>query len=366
MNTSLRLLRPLGGIATEPAPTGDELTFAVVGDCQPPLARMPHSQVTHQIMRELRLLRPSLVLYTGDRIWGYGETRQEMLNAFDRFRALADSTGVPFFAAPGNHEMQSDPASVELLEEAGHALYGSFDAGSYHVVALNTDEVNLEGRVTGEQLEWLEDDLARHRDALGIFVFLHRPLYSSFQGDFNPDDAGALHTLFRAFPVRAVFSGHDHLHHEEAHDEIRSITTGGGGGTLYAQPPRGGFAHYLLVRAAPHETEIDVIEPGHLEVVYTAGNDGLEPVSRARLANTTEQRLLARDLEFRVPRLSPGSLYAVSTDFVDWDGTRVELAAAVRQIEDLGDGSVRLSIETPLPDGSAFYATVLAEEPRGD
>jgi 3',5'-cyclic AMP phosphodiesterase CpdA len=359
MGTTLRSLTHAVEIELPSTPS---FTFAVVGDCQPVLPRMPFSRVTHDVMRELRLLRPAFVLYTGDRIWGYRETRQAMLNTFDRFRALADTTGVPLFAALGNHEMQSDPAAVAVLEEAGSDFYGSFDAGPYHFVALNTDEVNLEGRLTGEQLDWLRGDLAAHRNAAGIFVFMHRPLFSWFQGDFNPDDANELQSLFRSHAVKGVFAGHDHLYYEEVHDGIPYVTTGGGGGTVYAQPPRGGFAHYLLVHVSGDGVGIDVIEPGHLEVTYVAGNDGLEPVTRARVVNTTERRLIARNLELRVPRLSSPDYYRLSTDYVEFDGTRVELDATLREILDNGDGSVTLSVEVPVPDGSAFYVTAEALE----
>ena len=107
----------------EPLATSAELTrvenstpicFAVLGDCQPPLARMPFSQLTQTIMRDLRLLRPDAVLYTGDQIWGFGETPQAMRKGYDRFRALAETTGMPFYAVPGNHETQWDPAAIEV------------------------------------------------------------------------------------------------------------------------------------------------------------------------------------------------------------------------------------------------------------
>jgi hypothetical protein len=115
-----------------------------------------------------------------------------MLNDIDRFRALADTTGVPLYNVPGDHEMQSDPVAVAILEEKGHDLWGSFDIGAYHLIGLNTDEVNREGRVTGEQLEWLKEDLAASAGVQGIFVFMHRPMFSWFQGDFNPDDVEIL------------------------------------------------------------------------------------------------------------------------------------------------------------------------------
>jgi hypothetical protein len=325
---------------------------------------MPFSHATHVIMRELRLLVPDLVLYTGDRIWGFGESVPEMRNAYDRFRALAETTGVPFYAVPGNHECQSDEAAIAVLDEQGLQPYGSFDVGAYHFIGLHTDEFCQEGRVAGPQLEWLAADLGAHSDSQGIFVFMHRPLFSWFQGDFNPDDAERLHGLFRQYGVQAVFAGHDHFFDLHERDGIPYYTAGGGGGTLYAQPPRGGFSHYLLVRLDGGGLEVDVIEPGHLEVHYVAGNDGLEPVTTARVLNSTERRLRARNLELRVPRLSSRGRYRLSTDYVEFDGRRVELEPVLREVTDNGDGSVTLSVEIDLPDGSGFYVTAEAREPR--
>ena len=340
-----------------------EFSFVVMGDGRPTLANMPFPRVAMDMMREIALLRPAFVLYTGDSIWGYGDSRQEMLNELDRFRALADSTGVPLYNAPGNHEMQSDPTAVEILKEKGHDLYGSFDVGRYYFIALNTDEVNLEGRVTGDQLEWLRSDLERSRDADGIFIFMHRPLFSWFQGDFNPDDSEVLQALFAEAPVRAVFAAHDHFYHEEGHAGVRYLTVGGGGGPLYAQPQGGGFAHYVLVTIGPGGVDYNVIEPGHLEVTYTAGNDGVSRVSTARVANTTDRDLTVRSLVFRAPRLSSPELYRVTTDFTDWERQELDWPSRLRTVDDMHDGSVRAAVEVMIPTGTAFYVTVEAREP---
>jgi hypothetical protein len=345
--TSPEILRP------EPHDDG-HLTFVVTGDGRPTLAHMPYPQHAVMIMREISLLQPEFVLYTGDAFWHYWASRQEMLNDFDRFRALADSGGVPLYNAPGNHEMQSDPEVVAMLEEKGHDLYGSFDVGPYHFIALNTDEVNLEGRVTGEQLDWLRWDLERSRDALAKFVFMHRPLHSWFQGDFNPDDAEALHDLFRCHHVRGVFAAHDHFFHHERHDGVDYMTVGGGGGPLYAQPPRGGFAHYVIVRAGPGGVDYNVVEPGHLEVDYTAGNDGLEPVTVVRVMNSTDRDLLVRALRLRVPRLASDEDYELALDYLDWQRQRSGLPLSLRSVEDNGDGSATLVVQAPVPRGSAF------------
>ena len=140
----------------------------------PTVAGMPFPKVTADIMRELALLRPAFTLYTGDAIFGYKQSRQQMLNELDRFKALADTSRVPLFNVPGNHEAQSSAAAMEVLADWGHDLYGSFDFHGYHFVGLNTDEPNLEGRVTGEQLAWLEQDLRARRRRAG-HVRVHAP-----------------------------------------------------------------------------------------------------------------------------------------------------------------------------------------------
>ena len=340
---------------------GDALRFVVMGETRPTLPRMPFPRFALETMREIRLLRPAFVLCTGDTIWGYDDARQELLNELDRFRALADSTGVPLFNALGNHEMQTNEAAIELLQERGQALYGSFDVGPYHFVALNTDEFWKEGRVSGDQLEWLARDLELNRHAPGIFVFMHRPLFSWFQGDFNPDDADALRELFATHPVKAVFASHDHFHYEAAHGGVRYLTVGGAGAPLYAQPTAGGYAHYVLVTlAADAEPDVNVIEPGHLEVAYVAGNDGLERVSTARVANTTDRDLHLGNVEFRLPRLASDDAYAISTSFTDWERKSVDHPASVRCVSDLGDGSASVSVAVDVPTGTAFHVTVTA------
>lgn len=352
--TSRRPFRPLTAVRDPVLDSTDEFEFVVSGEARPTLPQMPLPPKTVEILREVRLLRPAFVLYTGDSVWGYDAGRQEFLNDLDRFGSAADETGVPLFNAPGNHEMQSDPEAIRIVQERGQDLYGSFDVGDYHFIALNTDEFCKEGRVTDEQLEWLRADLAEHRDARAMFVFMHRPIFSWFQGDFNPDDAELLQGLFREHPVRAVFASHDHFFHREDHDGVAYMTVGGGGAPLYAQPPSGGFAHYVLVRVGPGGIDYNVVEPGHLRVDHTAGNDGIEPLTIVRISNTTDRDLTLRALPFRVPRLESSDRYELSVDYVDWARKRPEVSPRLRSVRDLGDGSVELSVEVDLPTGVAF------------
>ncbi len=349
-----RPFRPLTAVCEPVLDSLEEFQFAVSGEARLTLPKMPIPHKTREIMREIRLIRPAFVLYTGDSVWGYDSGRQEFLNELDRFRALADSTGVPLFNAPGNHEMRTDENAIRLIQEQGQDLYGSFDVGNYHFVALNTDEFWKEGRVADEQMDWLRTDLAAHRDASAVFVFMHRPMFSWFQGDFNPDDAEILQQLFRSHGVRAVFASHDHFFHHEQHDGIDYLTVGGGGAPLYAQPQNGGFSHYVLVTVRPDGVDYNVIEPGHITVEHVAGNDGVEPLTIARVANTSDRDLRVRNLELRVPRLASTDEYELSVEYVDWERKQSYAAPRLRSVNDLGDGSVRLGVEIEVPTGVAF------------
>lgn len=124
-----RPLPPLSR-ATKPAlDSPDEFTFAVMGDCRATLPGVALPRHFHDLVRDVALLRPACVLFAGDAIHGYGLARQQLLNEYDRFRAAVAPSGIPWFNAPGNHEMQSEPSAVEALKAAGQALYGSFDSG---------------------------------------------------------------------------------------------------------------------------------------------------------------------------------------------------------------------------------------------
>ena len=358
--------RPLPALSRASQPVLDsktEFTFAVMGDARPAMRGAPLPRVFQDIVREIKLLRPGFVLFGGDAIFGYDQPRQLLLNEYDRFRAAVAPAGIPFFNAPGNHEMLSTSLGVEALKAMGQALYGSFDVGNYHYIALNTDEVNLEQRVTGEQFDWLREDLELNKKAAGIFVWMHRPMTSWFRDDFNPDDRDALRGLFAKYPVKAVFASHDHYYDTGEHAGIRYFTSGGAGAPLYADPSKGGYAHYILVSVTPENITYTLLEPNHLEVEYTSGNNGLEPVTTARVINGNAADLFARNLELRVPRLSSPDLYRVTTVLRDDEGRPIHHRAAVRQITDNQDGSVSLGIAVGLPSGTGFHITAEAREP---
>ena len=181
---------------------------------------------------------------------------------------------------------------------------------------------------------------------------MHRPLFSWFQGDFNPDDARVLHAFSATHGVEAVFSAHDHFFYEERHDGIRYVTVGGAGGPLYTQPPAGGFAHYLLVTVRPGGVEYNVVEPNHIDVDHLAGNDGRaavrSPGSRTR-PTAISWRATSSSGSRRLRGPAAYSVSAIARDFA-----RVELqlpARAVRFECAAGEGQADAGRRGPAPEG---------------
>jgi 3',5'-cyclic AMP phosphodiesterase CpdA len=281
-------LRPIAAPLAA-APLGADLVFAVAGDNRPTARGAPLPRVLTTIVEELAWIRPDLVLWSGDAIYGYCDSRVELENEYAKFLHLARGVGAPIFVAPGNHEIHAGAKGCEAAPAAdgGPAcsgecandvfraklgpLYGSLDFAGVHFIALDTSDVTNDNAIAGAQLAWLQADLERSRNASAIFVFSHSEFYSSPSIDppdgkshppvANHDD---LHELFRRYPVKAVFSGHEHVYWREDHDGIAYFTSGGAGAPAYATPDRGGFAHYLVVRLHNGTPSFDVIEPGRL------------------------------------------------------------------------------------------------------
>jgi len=227
-------------------PGQDEFTFVVLGDFRPARRDIPYPRAFTRMLDEVGVIHPSLVLSVKDAYYGYGGSFQRFKNEVARFLGLVRSVDAPFYNAIGNHEATDDPARETYLKQLYGRLYGSFDAGTIHFIALDTEEKGQVGMISGLQLAWLKKDLEANKNADGIFVFLHRPLFSAenpggtaFKDTANRD---VLHGLFRHYKVKTVFAGHEHLFDDRVKDGVRYMIVGGGGALRFPSPRhRAGF-----------------------------------------------------------------------------------------------------------------------------
>lgn len=203
--------------------------FVVFGD-----TRSRHD-VHAQVVKAIVKTEPDFVLHTGDLV-ADGEAVSQWPVFFSIERELLNKS--VFFPTPGNHER----GSGYYYEFFQAQPFYSFNWGTAHVTALNSDYSNAgpteaaRERFWMEQLRWLEDDLARAQKADLRFVMMHHPPFSAVQRrqtDSPNRIARDLTPLFEKYKVHAVFCGHDHNYQHHLKNGVHYVVTGGGGAPLY-------------------------------------------------------------------------------------------------------------------------------------
>jgi hypothetical protein len=149
------------------------------------------------------------------------------------------------FPVPGNHEYNSRKAKPYFAywgPRAGRKKRGyySFDLGSWHIIALNS---NIKAGRKSKQMRWLRADLAR-TTARCILAYWHHPVFSSGGNGNLRKMRRAYRTLYEA-GASVVLASHDHIYERFAPQDpagrldpergIRSFVVGTGGAPLGKQ-----------------------------------------------------------------------------------------------------------------------------------
>ena len=111
---------------------------------------------------------------------------------------------------PGNHDYDTNnavPYYAYFGANAGEASKGyySYDLGTWHIVALNS---NLTADAAAVQEQWLREDLAAHK-TLCTLAYWHHPVFSS-GGHGNGHRMRTIWPVLYEFGVDVVVNGHDH------------------------------------------------------------------------------------------------------------------------------------------------------------
>lgn len=179
------------------------------------------------------------VFTLGDNAYFQG-TRQQFRDCYDPTWGRHRNRTRP---VPGNHEYES-PGAGPYFEyfgaNAGPPGFGyySFEVGSWHAVALNS---NVAVSAASAQGEWLRSDLAAS-GARCTVAYWHHPLFSSGPDGPSPRVRDFWRILYEA-GADVVLSGHDHLYERFAPQDpdgradaargIRQFVAGTGGAFLY-------------------------------------------------------------------------------------------------------------------------------------
>ena len=159
--------------------------------------------------------------------------------------------------APGNHEYHVSATANGYFSYFGDAALGpagsqgpngsySYDLGSWHIVALNSNCSNTVcqdgpgGTTSSAQVSWLQSDLAAHPNRCTL-AYWHHPLFSAGYVGNSPGVAPLWDALYAAH-ADVVLSGHDHMYERFAQQDssqnptpagIREFVVGTGGESLF-------------------------------------------------------------------------------------------------------------------------------------
>jgi len=116
--------------------------------------------------------------------------------------------------SPGNHDYETSgasgyfnyfcPNSANCSFPGGSKQpYYSYDLGNWHVVSLNSEQIN------SSQLTWLRNDLATHSDSC-ILAYWHKPRFTSGIAEGNKSEVQPFWDALYAVRADVVVSGHEH------------------------------------------------------------------------------------------------------------------------------------------------------------
>ena len=238
--------KPWTGLNANDAP--EDFSFVVVTD----RTGGHRPGVFRSAIPKVNLLEPAFVISVGDLIEGYTEDQVRLDSEWDEFEGFIDQLDVPFFYAPGNHDMSNEVMSETWRTRFGPSYYHSMYKDVLFLV-LNSELFGMVGNplvpVPGpwqqdEQLQFIEHVLGDHGDARWTIVVTHQPLWD--QADID-EDWLAVEALLGERDY-TVFAGHTHRYKKSVRHDRKYITLATtGGGSRLRGPMYGEFDHVALV-----------------------------------------------------------------------------------------------------------------------
>jgi len=263
-----------------------------------------HSLVMEGMLAAIKRLEETdypvrFVVQSGDGVNNGRIARQWNRSFIGLIDRLTMEAGIPYFLAPGNHDLTSsrDLANAGRLTGLLHFLnanenlippdgsprrldgYPTYAFGYGNLFAIAIDS-NIPDDET--QFEWVKAQLegldrARYRN---VIVFFHHPPFSSGpHGGANLEYQASIIRdrylpLFRQHRVRMTIGGHEHLYEhwverytgaDGQRHRMDHLVTGGGGAPIYTYRGEPNLRDYLRTYAAENVAVEHVVRPGMSE-----------------------------------------------------------------------------------------------------
>ena len=205
--------QPLG--VGEAAPQAGEFSFLQISDSHIGFHNAPNMDTPGTLRAAIDLVTQqkggaALMIHTGD-------VSQLSRDAqFDTAEQIIREAKLDVHYVPGEHDVLVDDGKAffeRFTKGSPHGWY-SFDQQGVHFVALNNVQdlkAGGMGNLGGEQLAWLQRDLAGRPASQPIVVFAHVPLWLvSKDWGWGTDDAAQALSLLKPFGSVTVLNGHIH------------------------------------------------------------------------------------------------------------------------------------------------------------
>jgi 3',5'-cyclic AMP phosphodiesterase CpdA len=196
---------------------------------------------------QLNLLQPAFVLSVGDLIEGYTQDREKLDAEWKEFQSYVGKLQMPFFYTPGNHDVANTTQDAIWKERFGRR-YFHFAYKDVLFLCLNSDdpfEKGSMGRISQDQIDWLQRTLKENDRARWTIVTLHKPLWNYAE----PEKTGWLE-VEKALAGRpyTVFCGHVHRYQKWVRHGMNyyQLATTGGSSKVRGLP-YGEFDHIIWV-----------------------------------------------------------------------------------------------------------------------
>ena len=260
-----------------------------------------HSLIVDAVVATIKRLENGafpvrFVLQTGDAVVNGRDARQWNKSFVSLINRITTDGGVPYFLAPGNHDVTgADKLDAPMRQEGlrnylaaianlipadgaprrldGYPTY-AFGYGNAFFIALDSNIATDE-----KQFEWIKSQLEGldRKRYPHLVAFFHHPPFSSgpHGGAIIEPPSAALRArylpLFRRHHAAILFSGHEHLfeHWVERYEDgdgrkyrLDHIVTGGGGAPLYAYHGEPDLREYLRNNATQKVSLDHIVRPG--------------------------------------------------------------------------------------------------------
>lgn len=223
-----------------------EFSFVVVGHVY------PQWEALKSVLKQAEKTEASFIILTGDLI--NGEPIEEEWQDFERIMA---ESGIPFYIAPGNHEVDSEEKR-RIFEERFGETFQSFIFQNSKFILLNSSDRTREYHkdIDQEQWEFLRREYQDPGNYEHIFLFLHHPLWMkdfSLTNASYPDNRWEqeIHPLIRE-KTKYVFAGDSTTFFYTEQEGVFYLVNG------FGRQQRETIPYFLEVQVKGREVNIEV------------------------------------------------------------------------------------------------------------